>query len=477
MLFRSLESCVAAWTAGLVPINTNYRYTADELVYLWDNADTVAVVFHGTFVDTIEPIRDALPDVVTWLWADDGSGPCPAWATSYEETADSNGQPVRQGEPRSGDDLLMLYTGGTTGLPKGVMWRQHDLVQGTVGGTNPAFTTEEADMDAVRTVVDGAAMRHVSACPLMHGTGWFTALMILAGGGCVVTTPGRHYDPVELLDTIDAEAVNTVAIVGDAFAKPLVRALDAEPDRWELSSLIALISSGVMWSEGVKQAILAHAPHVVCHDTFSSSEALGMGSSLSTGGEATATAKFTLGRNAIVVADDGSIVEAGSGVVGRVAVGGVTPIGYYKDEAKSAATFVEIDGQRYSMPGDYATVEADGTLTLLGRGSVCINTGGEKVYPEEVEEALKHHPAIVDAVAVGVPDERFGEAVTALVELEDGAEIDEAEVIGVVREHLAAYKSPKRVLTIDTIGRAPNGKVDYKRLKQHAADELGITLR
>ena len=176
------------------------------------------------------------------------------------------------------------------------------------------------------------------------------------------------------------------------------------------------------------------------------------------------------------MADDGSLVEPGSGVVGRVAVGGSTPIGYYKDEAKSAATFVEIDGRRYSMPGDYATVEADGTLTLLGRGSVCINTGGEKVFPEEVEEALKHHPAIHDAVAVGVPDDRFGEAVTAVVELEDGAEIDEAEVISGLREHLAAYKAPKRILTIDTIGRAPNAKVDYKRLKRHAADELGIML-
>jgi fatty-acyl-CoA synthase len=300
--------------------------------------------------------------------------------------------------------------------------------------------------------------------------------MTLAVGGCVITTPGRHYDPVELLDVIDAEAVATVAIVGDAFAKPLVRALDAEPDRWDLASLLALISSGVMWSESVKEAFLAHAPHVICHDTFSSSEALGMGSSLSTGREATETASFSLGANAIVVADDGSRVEPGSGVIGRVAVGGSTPIGYYKDEAKSAATFVEIDGHRYSMPGDYATVEADGTLTLLGRGSVCINTGGEKVFPEEVEEALKHHPAIHDAVAVGVPDDRFGEAVTALVEPEDGADIDEAAVISLVREHLAAYKAPKRVLTIDTIGRAPNGKVDYKRLKQHAADELGISL-
>ena len=471
-----LEGCFAAWKAGLVPINTNYRYTADELTYLWDNADAVAVVFHGSFVDTIEPIRADLPDIATGLWVDDGSGPCPDWATPYEDAAESAGDPVRSDESRSGDDLLMLYTGGTTGMPKGVMWRQHDLIQGVVGATNPTFAADEPDMDAVREVLDGGGLRHMSACPLMHGTGWFTALMTLATGGSVVVTPGRHYDPVEMLDTIDAEAVNTVAIVGDAFAKPMVRAMDAEPDRWELSSLVALVSSGVMWSESVKEALLGHTPHVICHDTFSSSEALGMGSSLSSGDSAAETARFSLGANAIVVADDGSLVEPGSGVVGRVAVGGSTPIGYYKDEDKSAATFVEIDGRRYSMPGDYAMVEPDGTLTLLGRGSVCINTGGEKVFPEEVEEALKHHPAIHDAVAVGVPDDRFGEAVTAVVELEDGAEIDEAEVISRVREHLAAYKAPKRILTIDTIGRAPNAKVDYKRLKRHAADQLGITL-
>jgi len=471
-----LEGCFAAWKAGLVPINTNYRYTADELTYLWDNADAVAVVFHGSFVDTIEPIRADLPDIATWLWVDDGSGPCPDWATPYEAAAESAGDPVRSDEPRSGDDLLMLYTGGTTGMPKGVMWRQHDLIQGVVGATNPSFAADEPDMDAVREVLDGGGLRHMSACPLMHGTGWFTALMTLATGGSVVVTPGRHYDPVEMLDVIDAEAVNTVAIVGDAFAKPMVRAMDAEPDRWELSSLVALVSSGVMWSESVKEALLRHTPHVICHDTFSSSEALGMGSSLSSGDSAAETARFSLGANAIVVADDGSLVEPGSGVVGRVAVGGSTPIGYYKDEDKSAATFVEIDGRRYSMPGDYAMVEPDGTLTLLGRGSVCINTGGEKVFPEEVEEALKHHPAIHDAVAVGVPDDRFGEAVTAVVELEDGAEIDEAEVISRVREHLAAYKAPKRILTIDTIGRAPNAKVDYKRLKRHATDKLGITL-
>ncbi|MET0805086.1 MAG: acyl-CoA synthetase, partial [Acidimicrobiales bacterium] len=229
-----------------------------------------------------------------------------------------------------------------------------------------------------------------------------------------------------------------------------------------------VISSGVMWSEASKEALLAHHPGMLLQDAFSSSEALNMGGSISSAGSAATTAKFTLGPNAVVVGDDGTPVQAGSGEIGRVAVGGFVPVGYYKDAEKSAATFIEIDGKRYSVPGDYATVEADGSLSLLGRGSVCINTGGEKVFPEEVEEALKSHPAIVDAVAVGVPDEKFGEAVTAVVEPDLDALVDEAEVIAHVKETLAAYKAPKRVLTIDTIGRGPNGKVDYKRLRAYA---------
>jgi fatty-acyl-CoA synthase len=292
--------------------------------------------------------------------------------------------------------------------------------------------------------------------------------MTLMTGGCNITLENRTFDAVALLDTIEREGVNTIAIVGDAFAKPILRALDAEPDRWDLSSLIAMISSGVMWSEDSKARLLEHHPGMILQDAFSSSEALNMGTSVSSAAGAAETAKFTIGPNALVVDEAGRPLEPGSGEIGRVAVGGAVPVGYYKDPEKSAATFIEIDGRRYSMPGDYAMVEADGTLTLLGRGSVCINTGGEKVFPEEVEEALKSHPAVFDAVAVGVPDEKFGEAVTAVVEATPGASADEAEVIAHVKQHLAAYKAPKRVLTTETIGRAPNGKVDYQAVRAFA---------
>jgi 3-oxocholest-4-en-26-oate---CoA ligase len=232
-------------------------------------------------------------------------------------------------------------------------------------------------------------------------------------------------------------------------------------------------SSGVMWSEEVKQGLLKHHPGMLLVDAFSSSEAVGMGQSVSSAAGTSVTAKFQLGENAKVITDDGREVEPGSGETGRVAVGGYQPVGYYKDPDKTAATFIEFDGKRYSVPGDYATVEADGSLTLLGRGSVCINTGGEKVFPEEVEEALKTHESVTDAVAVGVPDEKFGEAITAVVELAPGAQLDERGVIDHVKSRLAHYKAPKRVLTIDTIGHAPNGKVDYKRLKGWAAESVG----
>jgi acyl-CoA synthetase (AMP-forming)/AMP-acid ligase II len=464
-----VESLFASFKAGLVPINTNYRYQDDELVYLWDNADCVAVVFHGTFTPTIERVRDRVPDVTTWLWVDDGDGLCPEWAVPYEEAANSHDVRVLPPWGRSGDQIMMTYTGGTTGMPKGVMWRQDDLFRTLVAQMNPTYRDGDADPEVVRQQVKAAGPVGLPACPLMHGTGLYTQLIILSMGGSSVTLTSRRFDVEEMFDTIERERVNQIAIVGDAFGKPMVRALDENPGRWDLASLFLVASSGVMWSEPVKQALLKHHPAMMLVDAFSSSEALGMGQSVSSGDKASGTATFQLGENTIVVTDDGRRVEPGSGEIGRVAVGGHQPVGYYKDPERTAATFIEFEGRRYSCPGDYAMVEADGTLTLLGRGSVVINTGGEKVFPEEVEEVLKTYPGVRDAVAVGVPDDKFGEVVSAVVETADG-EVDADELIAHVRSKLAAYKAPKHVFVIDTIGRAPNGKVDYKRLKDFAAD-------
>jgi fatty-acyl-CoA synthase len=472
-----LESCAGLFKAGLVPVNTNYRYLDDELLYLWDNADAVAVVFHGVFSDRVEHLRPRLPDVRHWIWVDDGTGPMPDWAVPYEDVAATASERVEAPWGRSGDDILMIYTGGTTGMPKGVMWRQDDLIGAVCAAANPLLAQDPDEAGGVQAVLDsiaGPGLVGLPACPLMHGTGWFTALLYLTSGGSVATLVERHLDWVELLDTIEREGVGALTIVGDAFAKPILACLDAEPDRWDLSSLVLVSSSGVMWSEPIKQRMLEHHPTMMLVDSFSSSEAIGMGQSVSAAGAAEKTAHFSLGAGAIVLTDDGRKVEPGSDERGRVAIPGRTPLGYYKDPEKSAATFITVDGVRYSMPGDYATVDADGTISLLGRGSVCINTGGEKVFPEEVEEALKTHDTVADAVVVGVPDDKFGQAIVAVVEPAEGYVLDDGELVAHVKTQLAAYKAPKRIVEIDTIGRAPNAKVDYKRMTAYALDSLGI---
>ena len=473
-----METVYACFKTSLVPVNTNYRYVEDELAYLWNNADAVAVVFGGSFTTTVDKVRDRVPGVKTWLWVDDGGDACPSWATPYETAAGSDPTKAVGAEPRSGDDILMIYTGGTTGMPKGVMWRQDDMIHATCTTVMEVLNSspEDAGYDAVIDSLANPGFAGMPACPLMHGTGWFTAQIYLTQAGSVVTLLDRKLNVVEILDTIEREKVGALTIVGDAFAKPILKALDASPGKWDLSSLVLISSSGVMWSEPVKHGLLAHHPGMFLIDAFSSSEAIGLGQSTSAAGAEAGTAKFTLGATSRVLTEDGRDVVPGSGEKGRVAVQGHTPIGYYKDPEKSAATFVTMDGHRYSIPGDWATVDADGTINLLGRGSVCINTGGEKVFPEEVEESLKLHDGVNDAVVVGVPDDKFGEIIVAVVEPTDGVTLDEADLVAWVKIHHAHYKAPKRLLFVDTIGRAPNGKVDYKRHKQYALDQLGITV-
>jgi len=471
-----LETYIAAFKGGFAPVNTNYRYGHDEIAYLFGNADAEAVVFHAAFVDLLEGVRHDLPGVRRWYCVADGTVLVPEWAVDYESVVSVPAAgPVRGPWGRSGDDLLLLYTGGTTGMPKGVMWRQDDLFSVLGAGGNAVLgvpPAESIDELAERLTPDTAGFVLLSACPLMHGTGQFSSLIAMNMGGCIVSLPSRHFDVDELLGEVQRNRVNSVIIVGQAFAGPILEHLDANPGQYDLSSVLMVSSSGVMWSQDNKQGLLRHLPQAALFDSFGSSEAVGMGASVSTASGASQTARFQLGPNCVVFTDDGRRVQPGSGERGLVAVGGFIPVGYYKDEVKSAGTFRMFEDRRWSVPGDWAEVAEDGTLLLLGRGSVCINTGGEKVFPEEVEEALKQHAGVRDAVAVGIPDPRFGETICAVVEAAPGAMPTLEQLSEHVKSHLAHYKAPRHLVVVDTIGRAPNGKVDYKRLTAVAVSHV-----
>ncbi|ODT89615.1 acyl-CoA synthetase [Phenylobacterium sp. SCN 70-31] len=476
-----LEAYFAAFKGGFAPVNTNYRYGPEEVAYLFDNADAEAVVFHAGFTDLLEKIRGRLPKVKAWIAVAEPGHPVPAWAADYDAVVSRpiEARPVRAPWGVSGDDLLLLYTGGTTGMPKGVMWRQDDLFQVIGAGGNAAMGIPPAtSIDELITRIQGPTHLRATSivcAPLMHGTGQFSAFITFNGGGTVCALPSRRFDAVELWNEVERLHATNIVIVGLAFSTPMLEALDANPGRWDLSSVRAMSSSGSMWSQENKRGLLRHIPQAVIADSFGSSEAVGLGASSSASGAEAQTAAFMLGPNTAVFTEGGRRVEPGSGERGLVAVSGFLPQGYYKDEEKSAKTFKVIEGVRWSVPGDWAEVNLDGTLKLLGRGSVCINTGGEKVFPEEVEEALKRHAAVRDAVVVGVPDPRFGERICAVVEPEAGARPTLAELSAHVQGQLAGYKAPRELVVVDTIGRAPNGKVDYKAVKAHALKTLGVS--
>ena len=463
-----VEALLAALKARLVPVNVNYRYREDELAYLFDNSDATAVVYEATFAREVAALRGRLA-VREWIELQDGA-PGNAFAEPYEEIASQRA--ARLELPRSADDLILLYTGGTTGMPKGVMW-QHGALWRALGGGGSAIRgeapSESPAEHRARVMREENAARMLPGCPLMHGTGQFMTYTVMGSGGAVVTLEGRGLDAHELWRTVEARRVQTLAIVGDAFAKPMLRALEERLGAYDLSCVRHVVSSGVMWSPP-DQARPARAPARGRAAGLLRLERSG-GLRASRSRRATSSVqlgRFRIGPNCKVFTPEGEEVEPGSGVAGFIARSGPIPAGYYKDEKKSAETFRTLQGRRWSIPGDWCTVNADGTLELLGRGSVCINTGGEKVYPEEVEEALKLHPSVADAVVVGLPDEQWGEAVTGVVELRPGGEASEAALRDFVRQRLAGYKVPKRLVFVDSVGRSPSGKADYKGAKAKA---------
>ena len=472
-----IEAQYAVFKIGGCPINVNYRYKADELIYLIDNADAEAVFFQGCYAARIWEIRSRLPKVKLFVQIDDGTESLLNEAIEYERG-------IREASPlstreHSPDDVYMLYTGGTTGMPKGVMYTHGQFIGvmmsafRTIGLPVPTNTTELTE------VVDLLREQDVSpvclpACPLMHGTGmWLGTLVPLLQGGTVVTIAKLGLDPHLIWGEIERNKVSSVVIVGDAFARPMLDALhDAKAANraYDISSIQQIVSSGVMWSREVKQGLLEHHDMTLV-DTMGSTEG-GMGSSVATRGAPADTAKFKLQPGTKVFDDDDVEVEPGSGKTGKLATSGLVPIGYYKDTEKSAATFRTVNGVRYSFPGDFAIVEADGSITLLGRGSNCINTAGEKVYPEEVEEALKKHPQVNDCLVVGIADQRFGQRIVALVSSREGEMLDKDHLLDFSRDHLAGYKLPKQILLFDEVRRAPNGKADYKWAQRTAESQL-----
>ena len=475
-----LEAQYSVFKIKGVPINVNYRYKEEELIYLLDNSDSEAVFFQSCYAEQIESIKDRLPKIKLYIQVDDGSKDVLSFAQDYE-TAISECKPMERLE-RSEDNIYMLYTGGTTGMPKGVMYQHGGHLKGmlnTAGAWGLIPVQEKIDVDSVALEVkkladEGRLPISIPACPLMHGTGmWLGALIPHLVGGTVVTLPNLGFDPDGLLKEVEKRKANNIVIVGDAFAKPIMDALDkaeSEGNPYKLDSINTVISSGVMWSSEVKQGLLKHHDMVLV-DAMGSTEG-GMGSSRASRDNPAETAKFVLNPGVIVITDEGEIVEPGSDKMGKIGTSGLVPLGYFKDEKKSAETFKEFQGTRYSFPGDYAKVELDGTITLLGRGSNCINTAGEKVYPEEVEEAIKRHGDIYDCLVVGLKDDRFGQRVVALASYQDGKEIEEQELIAFTRNHLAGYKLPKQVLFVDEVMRAPNGKANYKWAQETAEKEL-----
>ena len=472
-----MEALAACFKGRFTHVNVNYRYLDDELHYIFDNSDAAIVFFDREFRENVERVKDRLPKVKFWVEIGGDGTDTPDFAITYETLAtEGDGAPLEI--ERSDDDLIFLYTGGTTGMPKGVMWSHRIWRESSLESMLKIYGFAPESMEQHLVLVDqmGKLSRQLPACPLMHGTGLFTAMGAMIGGGAIVTLENtKHFDPVELWETVDRRGVTAMAIVGDAFAKPMLRVLDEAPGKYDLSSVQTITSSGVMWSMEVKRGLIRHMPQVALMDSFGASEAVGFGMSVTTADGVQQTAKFELGQNCKVFTEDRREVKPGSGEPGFIARGGAVPLGYYKDPEKTAKTFWEVDGVRYAVPGDWCTVEEDGTITLLGRGSNCINSAGEKIYPEEVEEALKGHDAVRDALVVGLPDEKWGQAVTAVVELNEGAATDEDTLRAFVQTQLARYKAPKRILFKDSLGRAPNGKADYKAIKAYAEEKLGVS--
>jgi acyl-CoA synthetase (AMP-forming)/AMP-acid ligase II len=466
---NSAEWVQTAWAVfklRAVWININYRYVEDELRYLFTNADLKALVHQRRFSGQVAALLGDLPGLRHVIVVDDGTteeDPLPG-AVGFEEAL-AGQSPERDFGPRSGDDLYVLYTGGTTGLPKGVVWPHRNVFFALGGGidalTGARVQRPEEMVEKGRAM--GGQLTFLPVAPLMHGATQWAVMGQSFVGNRIVLVP--RFDPAEVWGLVERERVNMLMITGDAMGRPLIEALDEPGASWDLSSLIGITSTAALFSPSVKDQFFERFPHLVMTDAVGSSEGGNNGLSVIKPGGTVMRSGPTVSAlgGTVVFDDDLEPVKPGSGVVGKIARSGDIPIGYYNDPVKTAEVFVTVDGVRYVMPGDFATVEADGSVTLLGRGSICINSGGEKIFPEEVEAVVRSHPDVMDAIVVGAPDERWGQRVAAIVEPRPGHRAPSLESVQEhCRRHVAGYKIPRQLHVVDKVERAPSGKPDYR---------------
>jgi acyl-CoA synthetase (AMP-forming)/AMP-acid ligase II len=464
-----LESMLGCFKSRVAPFNVNYRYVDEELRYLLANANAKGLIYHAEFAPTLARVLPELPELTVLIQVDDGSGePLLSGAIDYEEAlaqGDPAGPPV---EP-SPDDLYILYTGGTTGMPKGVLWRQHDIFMNAMGGKEVGTWIEMRSSEEIAEKVrNNTGFRLMTLPPLMHGAAQWAGFMMLNAGSTLIMPTSHHLDAAEVWSLIEGEGAQSVTVVGDAMARPLLEEFKAGD--YDASSLFVIGNGGAALSAAIKEEYLELLPNLMINDSLGSSETGAQASHLSAK-DAVQTGKFSPGPGATVVSEDLSqVLEPGHEGIGWLAQSGPVPLGYLGDADKTARTFPTIDGVRYSVPGDRAIRRTDTEIDLLGRDSQCINSGGEKIFVEEVEQAIISHPAVADVLVCGRPSERWGNEVVAVVQLSDGADADDAELEAHTHRSVARYKLPKAWLFVDQVVRSPSGKADYRWAKQLAAD-------